>query len=161
MDVSDEEEDQIIYSYWRDIPDKFSQEDIDAFRKDNSFVESEQCKKGSQHNKVMNNLSSMIMDYWIQRIATEKQILLSTIKSEMISIATTVEDLTISGYHGRVSILDSDAGIMCVYNGNSDDEKKQRYCKDRKEESGSEQKTALVDNAEVIKVFKRNDLSAL
>ena len=148
MDVSDEEEDQIINSYWRDIPDKFSQEDIDAFRKGNSFVESEQCKKGSQQNKVMNNLSSMIMDYWIQRIATEKQILLSTIKSEMISMVAAVGDLINSGYCGHVSLFESNGCIISVYNKNNDDEKQReeaekQYYLDRKGVTGSEHKTAL------------------
>ena len=136
MDESDAEVDQIINSYWRDIPDKFSHDGL--FSEDNSFIEPTHCKIWSQQNTVIGELSSMVVDYWVKRITTEKHILLSTIKSEMISMVAAVGDLINSGY-----LLESNG---C--NKNNDDEKqreeaeKQCYL-DRKGVTGSEYKSAL------------------
>ena len=146
MDESDGEEDQIINSYWRDIPDKFSHDG--AFSKDNSFIEPTYCKIWSQQNTAIGELSSMVVDYWVKRITTEKQILLSTIKSEMISMVAAVGDLINSGYCGHVSLLESNGCIISVYNKNNDDEKQReqaekQYYLDRKGVTGSEHKTAL------------------
>ena len=141
MDESDAEEDQIINSYWRDIPDKFSHDG--AFSKDNSFIEPTHCKIWSQQNTAIGELSSMVVDYWVKRITTEKHIPLSTIKSEMISMVAAVGDLINSGY-----LLESNGCIISVYNKNYYDEKQReeaekQYYLDRKGVTGSEHKTAL------------------